>query len=101
VVVVAGHGDQCTEGDERVEKGCIRFVMNNAECRVSSSNVMTSIVEMTNLSHSMFMRKRRELDRVSLVNCATYLYTFSICLCICLSNYQTFQKIPSCDLSYD
>jgi len=45
------------------------------------------------------MREQRELDGVSLVNWAIYLYTISICLCVHLSNYWSFQKVPSCDLS--
>ena len=53
MVVVAGCGDQYTESDERVEKGYARFVMNSARDGKSSSNVMTRLVEMTVLSHSM------------------------------------------------
>ena len=51
--MVVGRDDQRTEGDERVEgKGCIRLVVSGTEGRLSSSNVMTRLVEMTVLSHS-------------------------------------------------
>ena len=53
MVVVAGHNDQCTKSNKRVEKGYARFVMNSARDGKSSSNVMTRLVEMTVLSHSM------------------------------------------------
>ena len=52
MVVVAGHSDQYTESNKRVEEGCARFMMNSTESRVSSSNVMTRLVETTVLSHS-------------------------------------------------
>jgi len=53
-VVVVGRDDQRTEGDERVEgKGCVGLVVSGMEGRLSSSNVMTSLVETTDLSHSM------------------------------------------------
>ena len=40
MVVVIGCDDQRTEGDEKVEKRCARFVMNGARSVESSSNVM-------------------------------------------------------------
>ena len=54
------------------------------------------------LSYHTQRYERTKRTRWSLsVDCATYLYTFLICLCVRLSNYRTFQKIPSCDLSCD
>jgi len=53
VVVVAGRGDQCTEGDVRVKgKGCVGLVMSGTDRVVSSSNVVTRLVETTVLSPS-------------------------------------------------
>ena len=52
MVVVAGRGDQYTKSNERVEEGCARFMMNGAESKVSSSNVMTRVVRATILLHS-------------------------------------------------
>ena len=53
MVVVAGHGDQHTEGDVRVKgKGCVGLVMSGTDRVVSSSNVVIGLVETTNLSHS-------------------------------------------------
>ena len=37
----------------RVRKGCIELVMSGMKDVVLSSNVITSLVETTNLSHSM------------------------------------------------
>ena len=52
-MVVVGRDDQRTEGDERVEgKGCIGLLVSGMEGRLSSSNVMTRLVETTVLSHS-------------------------------------------------
>ena len=47
------------------------------------------------------MRERRELDGVSWWIVLPTYTLFLICLCVRLSNYRTFQKIPSCDLSCD
>jgi len=57
VVVVAGHDNQYTESDERVERA--RFMTNSTESGVSSSNVMASSIGITNLSHSM-LRENKE-----------------------------------------
>ena len=57
MVVVAGRSDQYTESNKRVEEGCARFMMNGAESKVSSSNIMASLIETTNLSHSTFKRE--------------------------------------------
>jgi len=57
IVVVIGCDDQHTESNKRVKGKYIGFVMNSTEYLVSSSNVMTRIVEMTGLSHSMFVRE--------------------------------------------
>jgi len=58
------------------------------------------LVETTDLLHSTLERIKRTWWSL-LVDCATYLYTISICLYVCLSNYQSFQKVPLCDLSCD
>ena len=53
MVVVAGRGDQCTEGDVRVKgKECVGLVMSGTDRVISSSNVMTRLVATTVLSHS-------------------------------------------------
>ena len=53
MVVVAGCSDQRTEGDMRVrERGYVGLVMSGTDRVVSSSNVMTRLVETTVLSHS-------------------------------------------------
>ena len=53
MVVVASRGDQRTEGDVRVKgKRCVGLVMSGTDRVVSSSNVMTRLVETTVLSHS-------------------------------------------------
>jgi len=65
--VTVGHDDQCTKGEIRVkEKGCVEFVMNSTEYRVSSSNVMKNLVEMTGLIILNVMREQRELNGVPL-----------------------------------
>ena len=52
-MVVVGHDDRRTEGDVRVKgKGCAGLVMSGTDGVVSSSNVMTRLVETTVLSHS-------------------------------------------------
>ena len=54
--MVVGRDDQRTEGDERVEgKGCVGLVVSGTEGRLSSSNVMTRLVETTVLSHSTLL----------------------------------------------
>ena len=53
------------------------------------------------LYHTQRYERTKRTRWSLLVDCATYLYTFLICLCVRLSNYRTFQKIPSCDLSCD
>jgi len=57
IVVVIGCDDQHTKSDKRVKGKYVGFVMNSTEYLVSSSNVMTRVVEMTGLSHSMFVRE--------------------------------------------
>ena len=76
---------------ESVQEGRVR----------KNASVMTRLSRDDCLITLNVMRERRELDGVSFVDCATYLYTFLICLCVCLSNYRSFQKVPSCDLSCD
>jgi len=51
--VVVGRDDRRTEGDVRVKgKGCAGLVMSGTDRVVSSSNVMTRLIETTVLSHS-------------------------------------------------
>jgi len=84
VVVVAGHDDQCIKSDERVERA--RFMMNSAESKVSSSNVMASLIKMTNLSHST-LRENKE-NSIEFLCGFGYLLIHKSYLSMCtLSNY--------------
>ena len=77
MVVVAGRGDQRTEGDVRVKgKGCVGLVASGTDRVVSSSNVMTRPVETTILSHSM-LRENEENSMESLCELCYLLIHFS------------------------
>jgi len=82
VMVVIGHNDQCTEGDVRVEERCARFVTNSAESVVLSSNVMTSLVMTTALSHSMLeINKENSIESLGRLS---YLLIHNFYLSMCM-----------------
>ena len=82
MVVVAGHNDQCTKGNERVREKYARFVTNGIRNGILSSNVITSLVGTTNLSHSILeINKENSIESLGEL-CYLLIHIFYLSMCM-------------------